>query len=104
MSANTQFVSACYLCISSLINICVRRAAEAKEEKGYVKFIIIFACAVWDWRVVQNVSAISYWINVKIRLNAGSMYVAFLGVYYLNLISIFEGQKGKIERGERELC
>ena len=41
---------------------------------------------------------------MKIRLNAGSMYVTFLGVYHLNLISVFEGQKGKIERGERELC
>ena len=32
----------------------------------------------------------------------GSMYVAFLGIYYSNVISIFEGQIGKIVDGEHE--
>ena len=32
--------------------------------------------------------------------NPGSMYVVFLGINYLNLISVFEGQIGKIVDGE----
>ena len=34
--------------------------------------------------------------------NVGSMYVAFLDINYSNLISVFEGQIGKIVDGELE--
>ena len=41
---------------------------EADRKKGYVKLIMILTCVIWDWQVVQNMSAISCWITMKIRL------------------------------------
>ena len=45
------------------VNICFRTvSAEAERKKDYVKSIIILTCAIWNWHVDQNVSALSYWM------------------------------------------
>ena len=42
-----------------IIKISFRRVSvEAEEKKYYVKSIMILTCVIWDWQVVQNVSAI----------------------------------------------
>ena len=54
--------------------------AEAEAKKGYVKLFMILTYVVWDWHVVQNVSAISCWIIMEIRLMEYWQYVC--GIHY----------------------
>ena len=68
VSANRQCVSACHLWKLLFVNFYLRVPTEADDKKSYVKPIIIFTCAVWDWHVVQNVSLKLCWIMAKIRL------------------------------------
>ena len=78
---SAQIVSNCHLSKSTSIKIYFRRvSAEAEEEKGYVKPIMILPCVVWGWHVVQNVSAISCWIIMEIRLMEYWQYVC--GIHY----------------------
>ena len=69
-----KFVSTCHLEFITIEIYFRTVSVEAEEKKGYVKSIVTLTSTIWDWHV-QNVSAISCWIIMKIRFMEIWQYV-----------------------------